>query len=860
MSISQNSSQSIRTRAGHIPSLNLDTQQATSRDLSSTDDLLKNLSQHILPPDPFLISVPTDVPFRQSSALAHIWKKGTPFDFDEEQLQYLSFHSHLEEDTLLQAFGGWSDNKGNILKEDPNQDPPGSAKSTPVLEPQKKKKITLGQYKQKEQVKERSEQPPSSQEPTSKMNAVDRRPPPKETAHAVKSLERPRKRSIHDTVEVDTQGRKSIAQDSQRSPRPEKKPRVSDISTNGKKDNSDSQKPSRHLPALLSPNLPPTSKDAPLPRLLSPTLPPGLDELFAKKPSTPSNIANPKKDPEPSNTSKNSTPSSTEKSKEKQAFKLDVKRDRSDSQSTNKSSTPVSRTNHDRINNPSPKPSPSFVAAKDVRRLQQQSQLESPPPRRKKIVVLKYGRRNGVTVQRLLKLASKLKARPEKEQTERDSTTEPTSRTEKSEKKVQTPQGEVRKGKRPPEHEEVNSGEPPTKRPKVPPNLNLSSKPSTPVPQSFKSPVTQSSGFKAQFNTPKKTLKTAAMHRLNLSDPPTDVATPETAATTPQGTAQQATPRPKDRTNPTADASPPSMSRSASNKDHSATPQAHNEASNKFSQTHKVPGLSTPTPANPGDERPNWRSLRDKFFNVGRTIKHEASSLAAAHRADPSSADHKLACVLFLEGLLAFMLNLAVNEKSNAANWRSIIDYWEFVGGAVRSYKHLESLCGLLGGVCLEQIARADWKRWESITNSAAIQQNMQAPTPGSDGNGNQAAATTTDVNSVSAATEAAKASLSDTMGTNHQRIEKVYRDATALLDPRDVQRQYPRTWTTGPAKMYEVRGTGDGIRPDRLVTGYYVPVRDGSSPFEAVAYGMEFLGEWCEKEGVEWEGRLNVE
>src|SRR5271156_2371413 len=89
------------------------------REVEKLNAQLKRLGNGILNPHPYLLSVPSDVPYCHSSRFVNTWYIGTPFAQEEEQLQYMSFLPHQdEEEELLHVVGGWSDEKGNILEDE----------------------------------------------------------------------------------------------------------------------------------------------------------------------------------------------------------------------------------------------------------------------------------------------------------------------------------------------------------------------------------------------------------------------------------------------------------------------------------------------------------------------------------------------------------------------------------------------------------------------------------------------------------------------------------------------------------------------------------------------------------------------
>ena len=249
------------------------------------DQRFKTLKDEVLPFYPFLLTIPTDVPFRLGSHFVDNWAVGNdgPFTVDEHQLQYMTFLTHHEGDSLLVAVGDWSDGTGNIMTDQR----PGLQTSTPSSG-SVKKKISLNDYKNK--WKSGTSASPISREATSQSAPIldDKQPASKANSYQQSD------RRTSSTVAL---SKSSTAESTARKRPPDferehvrynggkyseehspKKPRLSpDHMINN---NSDKSK-TNGLPALLSPTLPPTSDNPSLPQLLSPTLPPSIEKELA---------------------------------------------------------------------------------------------------------------------------------------------------------------------------------------------------------------------------------------------------------------------------------------------------------------------------------------------------------------------------------------------------------------------------------------------------------------------------------------------------------------------------------------------------------------------------------------------------
>ena len=111
--------------------------------LRELDERLRRASEKILPPSPYLLTVPTSKPFHLDAGQVEEWRKGTPFSAEEAHLQYMSFMPHWDSG-LITPIGGWADEKGEMIDEE--KEKRKSASATPQVGA---KKMSLAEYKQR---------------------------------------------------------------------------------------------------------------------------------------------------------------------------------------------------------------------------------------------------------------------------------------------------------------------------------------------------------------------------------------------------------------------------------------------------------------------------------------------------------------------------------------------------------------------------------------------------------------------------------------------------------------------------------------------------------------------------------------
>lgn len=782
--------------------------------VEQVNSMLRRLREATLPREPYLVSVPSNVPYNHSRRYIPTWHNGTPFTKDEEQLQYLSFVAPTIEDTLLSLVGGWSDGQGNLLLDEEElelspRSKPATGRNSPVAEIQRKK-ISLGQYKtkvkgevdvttdtpprrdmekqaikvngirelEKASVKLTRSQPPSPEQINGKKHPRD---------EGIKTEPKLRGGAISAQLKVDKQG--SV------SPRPSKKPKL-EASPSPKKQEPQAKtevpRPSpaktEALPGLLSPTLPPELQEEPvLPPLLSPTIPSSIQDFL---------------DIEPAKLDK-----ALDRHRTDSVRSLLATAGMSDSAVERKSPGLLPLNGSNRVRSDSAHSVRStYSAANGLNRVAALAQSPSrgstptrngasPGPRQRHTIILKYGKRNRKRVEALLKLAS----RPKK--TRPESVAAPASDSQPAKRKLETIP-EATSGKDRP-RQIISDGV--AKHQKArPAAVSVSERPSTPVAAALNSPsvAVHHPQPRSTFSTPKKEPKSTAMQRVVSSEGIIDARTPQA--------------------------------------DRLSTPQP---------STHKhSPSAPTSAPSASSSSVDEWTAIGKKYFDLGRKIKTEGTSFGA----DASPTDHSLSAVLIIEGLLCFMIHAyatgaASSRQSSDPGWRSILPYLDFVLNYTRKISYLNGLALQLGALCRQHVYKYDIERLAK--EALPDDQSASAPTPGSDGN--------TKTSEDSERAKQRYLEFRDQLVRNTRRCQSAWLEGSKMLSPEVLREDFPVTWKRR-ATDYTLRGT-ERPAPRELGGSFFLPLDANATALEGVRYAVEVLQEWCEKEKVDWRCRIEL-
>lgn len=128
-----------------------ETQKKINKAEQPLDARLRRLKAKILPESPYILHVRST--YRQSPEHANLWRVGTRFDPNEEELQYLTFKDRTNDSTPgLFCRGGWDDGKGGLA---PPEEPYSrtSSDGTPLQGQGQKKKISLADYNKRDKNK-----------------------------------------------------------------------------------------------------------------------------------------------------------------------------------------------------------------------------------------------------------------------------------------------------------------------------------------------------------------------------------------------------------------------------------------------------------------------------------------------------------------------------------------------------------------------------------------------------------------------------------------------------------------------------------------------------------------------------------
>ena len=127
------------------------TQRMTDKAEQLVDAQFRRLKDKILPESPYILHVRTT--YRQNPEHANLWRTGTHFELNEEELQYVTFKDRTNDSTPgLFCRGGWDDGRGGLARPEETYSRT-SSDGTPLQGQGHKKKISLADYNRRDKNK-----------------------------------------------------------------------------------------------------------------------------------------------------------------------------------------------------------------------------------------------------------------------------------------------------------------------------------------------------------------------------------------------------------------------------------------------------------------------------------------------------------------------------------------------------------------------------------------------------------------------------------------------------------------------------------------------------------------------------------
>ncbi|KAJ4362596.1 hypothetical protein N0V95_001401 [Ascochyta clinopodiicola] len=772
-------------------------------ELEELDRIFKR-TKTVVPPNPYILSTPSMDPYRyHSQQEAYAWMLGRLWRPDEEHMQYRTYLYREPCQDCFELQAGEDDEPEPEPQPERPRSQASQASHTASQAP--KKKISLSAYKNKQANGVLTPTPGSK---LASPSSLPSKPPPAHKNGVQKSeKQQDQQDSSRKTAESNSHkqpttevhnGRK--LQDNSRSqppPRPPPPPtQLADVDDARPIDKSSPSNSTPHgLPPMLSPVHEPLSNPYGLPSILSPTLPSAIQAELDRLEQQRSRAVS----------------SASASSTEPKSQTRPVPKERERPQVADKIVKTEQRIRSVSVSGKSPFVAPTVTA-----------DVKAPSL----IVKLKFSKAKAATVKQVLRLPPK-RTLPEKKERQEPPKESPVKiRTKPVEEPVQKKTKPTPKivARRP----DISTTSTPTpsvkpaipatktaeKRPRtdddaplaVPPKrqraLSAQDRPNTPTPQAASSPAlsNKSSAQKslAQYATPKKDHKAVNMLRTGSSE--SQDATPGRSGGTP------ASSRPDARVAPT----------------------------------------SAPLTGKKQADIALMAQTSMKLNQMGRALKHEATKILTEKGNKITKQDEKRAAVTNLECILSYMAayyaqDLSLNLRNRAGEveqtWKTLLPLCLSYARCTKDFAHLDGLRSYLSSVIASTICTC-------VAQRSSIAKPHDSPQ---------------DVTHAQLAREHTSLAENFALLADHARKMVVhYQEARTALPIEDIETMYKKTWAGREANAKLIKEP-EKVSGARMSGPYFLPISNDTTPIQAVRFGLKFLGEYCEREGLKYSLRVNL-
>jgi len=96
-------------------------------------------------------------------------------------------------------------------------------------------------------------------------------------------------------------------------------------------------------------------------------------------------------------------------------------------------------------------------------------------------------------------------------------------------------------------------------------------------------------------------------------------------------------------------------------------------------------------------------------------------------------------------------------------------------------------------------------------------------------------------------------------MADHYQKLLRFTSDSRLTLPVDDIQKFYPKTWAGRETSTKAVKEP-EKVSGLNLSGPYFLPIGTDTPPIQAVRFGLKLLGEYCDKERLEYTLRVSLE
>ncbi|KAH6868762.1 hypothetical protein BKA58DRAFT_341186 [Alternaria rosae] len=238
-----------------------------------------------------------------------------------------------------------------------------------------------------------------------------------------------------------------------------------------------------------------------------------------------------------------------------------------------------------------------------------------------------------------------------------------------------------------------------------------------------------------------------------------------------------------------------------------------------------------------------------RWNQMGRALKHEATKILTSSKI--SKQDEKRAAVTNLECILAYMAayfaqDLSLNMRGRAGEvehtWKTLLPLCLSYSRSTKDLQHLDGLRSYLSSI---------------IASAICTQVSQRCQNPKTHDSPQDA---TSQTNTAEASRQHNSLAENFALLSDHTiKMHRHYQDARIALPLEDLQSLYKKTYAARESNARLAREP-EKLSGAKMSGPYFLPLGCDTTPIQAVRFGLRFLAEYCEIEGLKYSLRVNLE
>ena len=254
-----------------------------------------------------------------------------------------------------------------------------------------------------------------------------------------------------------------------------------------------------------------------------------------------------------------------------------------------------------------------------------------------------------------------------------------------------------------------------------------------------------------------------------------------------------------------------------------------------------------------GGRKPSPQDVKrdaSKYLRQATDLKH-ASDVFLKDMSNKTDAERKRGVMIGTESVLCYILAFTLFDEpqrqfgqyGNIDGWKSMLRLLDLISREAQQFKHLTGLLLQLEGIIRDYMVCYGFQRLD-YNPLEQKQLDTAAVDPAKTNEEHKAAAY--------------HGSFHE-FRRHFEKSQLAWRSGLDLLKVSDIESEYPMTWAKRERHFILAVKSTDAVVQGEYQRKYNLPMGSMTSGLQAVNFGMSFLEEWCKKNGVKWEPKVEL-